>query len=207
MFGIYEIIGYTASLLVAISLSMKNIVKLRWLNLAGAVTFTVYGLLIGAYPVFAVNFYITIIDIYYIVQMYSKKDSFSLVKVSFENDSYLDEFLKTYEADILKYYPEFKKDALHKYNCSFVLRNLNPAGLFVYENISDDKIKIYIDYAIPDYRDLKNAMYLYSTEFKLVKEKKLSEIIAESDVIEHQKYLVNVGFKRKEDSNIFVKTV
>lgn len=207
MFGFYEIIGYAGSLLVAVSLSMKNIVKLRWLNLAGAATFSIYGLLIDAYPVLVVNLYITIIDIYYIVQMYSKKDSFSLVNVSFKDDSYLNEFIKTYEKDIIKYYPGFKKEELVNYNCSFVLRNLNPTGLFVYEKLSGDKIKIHIDYAIPDYRDLKNAMYLYSTEFNLLKQNKISMLIAETGVEEHQQYLVNVGFKRENNSNIFIKTV
>ena len=139
--------------------------------------------------------------------MYSKKDSFSLVNVSLKDGSYLDEFIKSYEKDILKYYPNFKKEELTNYNCSFVLRNLNPAGLFVYEKLSEDKIKIYIDYAIPDYRDLKNAMYLYSTEFNLLKQNKISTIVAESDVEEHQKYLKNVGFNRENNSDIFIKTV
>ena len=207
MFGFYEIIGYVASVLVAVSLSMKNIVKLRWLNLAGAVTFSVYGFVIEAYPVFAVNFYITIINIYYIVQMYSKKDSFSLVKISFNDDSYLDEFIKFYEKDITSYYPNFRKEDLQKYNCYFVLRNLNPAGLFIYEQLSENEIKVIVDYAIPDYRDLKNAIYLYSTEFNLLKKSKISKIIAETNVNEHKNYLTNIGFKQENNSDIFIKTV
>ncbi len=55
---IYEIIGYTASILVAVSLMMRSVFKLRVINLPGAVAFTAYGLLIGAYPVAAVNFFI-----------------------------------------------------------------------------------------------------------------------------------------------------
>ena len=82
LFGIYEIIGYVASFLAAASLSMKNIVKLRCLNLFGAAIFSVYGLLIEAYPVFLLNIYITIIDIYYIVKLYPHEESFSLMKVS-----------------------------------------------------------------------------------------------------------------------------
>ena len=207
MFGLYEIIGYIASLLVAVSLSMKNIVKLRWLNLFGAIFFSTYGLLIEAYPVFAVNLYITIIDIYYIVQMYSIKDSFSFAHVTYHKDSYLKKFIETYEADITKYFPEVKKEDLEKYDCYFVLRNLNPAGLFVFEKLTGNKVKIHVDYAIPDYRDLKNAMYLYSTEFNLLKNNKISTLIAESSVLEHQKYLVNVGFKKEGNSNNYIKTV
>ena len=45
---IYEIIGYAASLLVALSLTMKSLQKLRIINMIGAIVFIVYGLLIGA---------------------------------------------------------------------------------------------------------------------------------------------------------------
>ena len=62
----YEIIGYTASALVAISLMMSSIVKLRVINLIGAALFTLYGLLIGAYPVAVLNFTIVLIDLYYL---------------------------------------------------------------------------------------------------------------------------------------------
>lgn len=205
--GIYEIIGYIASLLAAASLSMKSIVKLRWLNLFGAAIFSVYGLLIEAYPVFLLNIYITIIDIYYIIRMYSIKESFSLVNVSFKDDSYLNEFIKIYEDDILKFFPKFSKKDLQNYNCYFVLRNLNPAGLFVCEILNEDQIKIHVDYAIPDYRDLDNAVYLFSTEFNLLKKNKTSSLIAESDIEEHQKYLMKVGFKRENNTNIFIKNI
>ena len=45
---LYEIIGYTASFLVALSMAMNSLFKLRVANLIGAICFTTYGLLIGA---------------------------------------------------------------------------------------------------------------------------------------------------------------
>jgi|ERR1051325_4597590 hypothetical protein len=53
--NIYELIGYVASVLVAISLTMTSILRLRIINLTGSACFTLYGLLIGAYPVAIVN--------------------------------------------------------------------------------------------------------------------------------------------------------
>lgn len=44
-----ELIGYSAYLLIAISLMMSSILRLRIINSLGAVTFVVYGLAIGAY--------------------------------------------------------------------------------------------------------------------------------------------------------------
>ena len=65
----YEIIGYFASVLVAISLMMSSILKLRVINLLGAALFTLYGLLIGAYPVAVMNFFIVLIDLYYLREL------------------------------------------------------------------------------------------------------------------------------------------
>ena len=41
-----EFIGYAASILVAFSLMMSSILKLRIINLIGAITFVIYGLMV-----------------------------------------------------------------------------------------------------------------------------------------------------------------
>ena len=78
---IYEIIGYSASALVAISLMMRSIVKLRVINLIGAALFSLYGLLIGAYPVAVLNFTIVLIDLYYLRETIKSKVTFLRFKM------------------------------------------------------------------------------------------------------------------------------
>ncbi|WOT05626.1 YgjV family protein [Shewanella youngdeokensis] len=67
---IWEWVGYLASVVVAISLMMSDIRKLRWWNLVGAVLFVAYGVAINAIPVALVNFFIVLINVYYIVKLY-----------------------------------------------------------------------------------------------------------------------------------------
>lgn len=67
---IWEWVGYLASVVVAISLMMSNIKKLRWWNLVGAALFVAYGLAINAIPVALVNFFIVLIDAYYLIKLY-----------------------------------------------------------------------------------------------------------------------------------------
>ena len=57
-----EIVGYTGSVLIALSLMMKNIVRLRKVNLFGASTFAIYGLLVDASPVLVLNSFIALVD-------------------------------------------------------------------------------------------------------------------------------------------------
>ena len=91
--NLLEIIGYLATVLIAISLMMKSMVKLRWINLFGASTFATYGYLIDAYPVLVLNGSITIIDIIYLFQMYYKKDYFEIFQVkSFQASAFFKVF-------------------------------------------------------------------------------------------------------------------
>ncbi|MBF9018291.1 MULTISPECIES: YgjV family protein [unclassified Oceanispirochaeta] len=68
------IFGTFASILIAISLTMKNIKLLRLVNCFGAVLFSIYGYIIGAIPVLVVNAFIVVIDIYYYIALISNKE-------------------------------------------------------------------------------------------------------------------------------------
>ncbi len=65
-----EVIGHFASVMVAISLMMKNIVWLRCLNFVGCSLFVAYGLAIDATPVASMNAFVACINIYYLAKMY-----------------------------------------------------------------------------------------------------------------------------------------
>lgn len=72
-FNTVEIMGYIASIMVAISLTMKDIVKLRILNFVGCSFFVVYGLMIGAMPVVATNAFIACVNVYFLLKMHQEK--------------------------------------------------------------------------------------------------------------------------------------
>lgn len=64
-----EWVGYLASILVGVSMFMKNMIKLRFINLMGCILFVVYGFIIGAYPVAIVNLVISFTNIYYLYKL------------------------------------------------------------------------------------------------------------------------------------------
>lgn len=204
----YEIIGYVGSLLVALSLSMKNIRYLRRINFFGAFFFSIYGLLIGAYPVFVLNGYIAAIDIYFLVKMHKTKEDFKLVPVLDKQHLYLKEFLEFYSNDIEIYFPNYKSLILTDLKCFFVLRNIRPVGLLIIEEKGESEIEIHLDYAIPDYRDLKSGKYVFNSEIKYFKNKGYKTVITKSEVKKHQKYLLNIGFRRSSENNeVFIKDI
>lgn len=77
-----EWFGYAASVVVAVSLMMSSLVKLRWFNLAGATMFSGYGFMIGALPVGVLNLLIVAINVVYLVRMYREQDDFRIMSLS-----------------------------------------------------------------------------------------------------------------------------
>lgn len=64
-----------ASVVVAISLMMKNIVHLRIANMIGCTMFSAYGFAIDALPVALMNAFIAIVNVYYLVKMYKEANT------------------------------------------------------------------------------------------------------------------------------------
>ena len=62
-----EIFGYIGSFLVVISMMMTSITKLRILNMSGSVISTTYSIIVGAWPIVAMNTAIFLINLYHII--------------------------------------------------------------------------------------------------------------------------------------------
>ncbi len=182
--------GYAASVIIAVSLTMSSIVKLRTVNLFGAMLFSSYGLIIKAYPVFLLNGFITLVDVYYLLQIFGEKEYFRILEVGV-NTEYLKYFLKFHEREITKFIPNFKFEPNDKYHVMFVLRDTVPAGLVCSEYLDDDCIYMKLDYAIPGYRDFKMGKYVFQ---EILKKKKVKKIYSDSGNKKHEQYLKRMGF-------------
>ena len=73
-FETVELVGYLASILIAIPLTMTDMYKLRIINSIGCLMFVIYGLNVGAYPVALANTIIIIINIYNLYKLRVKND-------------------------------------------------------------------------------------------------------------------------------------
>ncbi len=201
-----EWIGYLGSAIIAISLTMSSILKLRWLNLLGASIFSTYGFIIGAMPVAFLNLFITLINIFYLIKIYSAKDFFRILHIRKEN-RYLQYFLDFYSKDINKFFPEFCNNFKnHMYDnenllCILIIRNANVAGLFIGRKINDDEMFIEIDFAIPEYRDFKTGNYVYRQNQNHFLEMGIKKLIADAKIKKHHQYLKKMGFAEKLEND------
>ena len=207
-----EWIGYIASVLVATSLTMSSIVKLRWFSLAGSSIFSAYGFLIGAMPVGFLNAFIALVNIYYLRKMYSKEESFKVIEIN-PNGSYVRYFLQFFEKDIDLFFPAFKNqksDFLQNKEKSLtllVMRNGASAGIFL-GKINGSEASVVVDYVKPEFRDLKPGFFLYKDNQELFSARGVNKIISQSRNEPHSKYLKKIGFAENtsdQGEKIFVK--
>lgn len=193
-----EIIGYTASVLVAVSLMMSSILRLRIINLLGSFTFTIYGVLIAAYPVAAVNLFIVFINIYYLRRMLRPQEYFRLLEVEAESD-YLKYFLNFHFDEIRRFFPDYDPQENQPDVALFVLRDMVPAGLLL-GDIRGATLQVRLDFVIPQYRDFKIGRYLFDEQAEYFSTRGVNEILSSPGSKEHSAYLRRMGFQPADTS-------
>lgn len=198
-----ELLGYTASLIVLVSLLMSSIIKLRWINLLGSLVFGVYGILIGAWPVALMNFSIAVINMYYIFKIYSARECFKILTINEELD-YLKYFMEFHEEEIGKYAAEASFEKHKDKVVFFVLRNMVPAGIFIGHEKEEGKLATDLDFVIPEYRDFKIGKYIYEKRSDYFLKRGYNEIHSVSSNRKHEKYLRKMGFENSP-GNLYVK--
>lgn len=209
--SLLEWIGYLASIIIAISLTMSSIKKLRWLNLCGSAVFSFYGFAIGALPVGLLNSFMVFVNVYYLIKMNSSVESFKTLQVPV-NDPYFNYFIDFHKKEIQEIFPNFDFSLLQNEgnNCSLsllILRNAIAAGVF-YGTIENKTLYVHIDFVTAEYRDLKPGEYIYKKNVQQLKNFGIQRIISKSDYTKHQKYLLKMGVVSQiNNPSIFVKEI
>jgi len=186
-------IGYIASIITATSMALNSVVKFRVVNMIGAAIFATYGFLIGALPVGALNGFIVLVDIYYLFQIFGKKEQFKTLEIRNDN-RYLLEFLKYHHAEIQKFFPGFEYKPQLNTISFFVLRNMAVSGVFLAHKEADNKLVVGLDYVIPEYRDLKNGIYIYEKLKDFFLKENFESIETKGYSKANRKYLKRMGF-------------
>ncbi len=205
-----EILGTLSSVIVAVSLTQKNIKLLRILNLIGAGGFAVYGYFIGSIPVLGLNSFIAVIDLYYYWTMIRYRSYFDQLEIEKPEESpYLRKFLDFHGDDIKLYQPSFDPEKISGCHGIYILRDMQPASVLLFREQGEGIIEMVLDYAVPAYRDYRNGEYFFREAVSRESEKKIREITAYSETGKHSSYLKHLGFihERKEGNRDLYRLV
>ncbi len=192
-----EMIGYLGSALVVASMLMSSVVKLRVINTIGSGIFAAYAVIIHSYPTALMNVCLVGINIYNLIKLTQKNQSYDLVEGT-QGEGLLRYLLDHYRQDIQSYFPDFSADTPADL-AYIVCHNGNPAGVLLGTSNGQGTLQVLLDYSTPTYRDCSIGAYLYS---RLPSQGINTLVFTGKASKAHTAYLAKMGFTEKHGAYI-----
>jgi len=196
-----ETLGYLASALVVLALTMKSLLRLRMISFCGAVTFFVYGLLIGSVPVMITNASIAAINVWFLSKEFRIRRSGTgdLGAPRIRVDSpFLCDFVEHHLDDIRRFQPDFTMPTVDGGEAEMVAwmltRDALPAGVVVGRH-RDDTLWIDLDYVLREHRDSRLGRWFYGPGTEVVRALGVQRVRATAASAAHARYLTGIGFR------------
>jgi hypothetical protein len=198
-----EIIGWTGSALIVISLMLSRILIFRWLNFAGSVVATFYNAWLGIWPFFAMNLVIAIINIVWLVKWYRPRHdaaTYQVVEVD-PNDAYLLHMQRTHADDIAQYSPAFVPEVPEgeKRHAFIVVNGDQTVGMVEIEDSGEGTGTVLLDWVARRYRDFGPGEFVYRSS-GIFEAKGFTRLVTAAGTNFGDKYLESVGFVRDHDT-------
>lgn len=186
-----ELIGYLASALVVLSLTMRSIVRLRVLSTIGGVVFTAYGLLIGSWPIVLTNTAVALVNIWNLRRELAPTSAIGAVAI--EPDApFLTDFLGANAAEIRTSQPDYHPSATDGF-VRLLTRDGLPAGVLIGEPAGSE-LHVKLDFVTPAYRDSQVARWLFGPGRRTFTDAGFTRLVASAPTAMHRHYLEFVGF-------------
>ncbi|WP_052664975.1 hypothetical protein [Nitriliruptor alkaliphilus] len=195
---VYELIGYTASALIVVSLLMSSLLRLRVIGLFGAIIFTVYGVLIGAFPIVAANGTIIAIQVFHLSRMLRQRAAdayFEALEVPADSPV-LRRFVDFHSEDARRFQPDFPGIQGHEL-ALLILRDAVPAGAVLAE-VDGEQAHVTLDYVVAEHRDLRPGRFLW-VDSDAFTSRGIRRVTTTAPSPEHARYLGSVGFEPAGD--------
>ena len=198
--------GYLASLLLIIALLVNNDLKFRWYNTFGNIAFITYAVILHAFPVLLTNGILIVINLFYLIKIYRKKENFDLLEFAGE-EKLVGRFLSYYQKDINTYFPGFNVGEISG-NLNFVvIRDLVIANIFSASLSANGDAEVMINYTVEKYRDYKVGTFIFEKEKDYLLSKGIKRIVYKKvSNKKHAKFLKVMRF-HKDPDGYFVKAL
>lgn len=184
---------------------MSSVLRLRIIGLFGAVTFTTYGLLIGAFPIALANGAIIFIHVFHLTRMLRDRST----------SAYFETLQVPADSPMLRRFVDFHLDDIRRFQPGFpgldpaqlallVLRNAVPVGAVVSE-VRRDEADVVLDYVSPEHRDLRPGTFVW-TDSDAFTARGVTRVVTTASTGEHARYLERVGFTSDGEDGRYTRT-
>ena len=191
-----EIVGYVASALVVLSLTMTSVVRLRTISLAGSVVFVVYGVLIGSVPIIVTNAAIAGINLWFLRAELGLHRDLGASPIAADAPFLLD-FIAFHLDDIRRFQPTFTMPSAGAV-ALLLTRDGLPAGVVIGERHGNE-LELHLDYVLQAYRDSRLGHWLFGRGADVFRSAGISRLVTSPGNDVHRGYLQRVGFVPSAD--------
>ena len=196
-----ELVGYLASALVVLALTMTSVVRLRMVSLAGSITFFVYGTLIDSVPIMITNGSIAVINVWFLRKEFASGSPHGrdLGVSHIRADSpFLADFIAFHLIDIHRFQPDFRLPQGDDIVTLLLNRDGLPAGMLIGRR-DGSTLTIDLDYVLGAYRDSRLGRWLYGPGAQVFRADGIDQLRSAGTTDTHRKYLERVGFHPSPD--------
>lgn len=191
-----QVLGWTGSALLVVSLLQSRVLRLRQLNLVAACLLVVFNASLGVWPMVATNVVIAAINVWQLSRLLRTRHdptTYAALPIG-AGEPYLRHVLDAHGADIARFNPQLDWDPHSAGAFAFlVLRGAETVGVVLARDAGGGVAEIDLDYVVPRYRDFTPGEFVYQRS-GLFTERGFRRLLAPAQMREADDYLAGVGF-------------
>lgn len=201
---ILEIIGWSGSALLVVSLLQTRVMRLRVLNSAASAVLVGYNAALGVWPMVAMNVVLVLINLTVIARMLRDRHdarAYDVVRVGVD-EPFLARLLERHAADVATFNPppaELLGQAEHAF---LVTSGDAVVGVVLARpGAEPDEQQVVLDYVLPPYRDFTPGEFVFRPDGPFA-QMGARRVVASPAMAASERYLAAVGFVPDGDRRV-----
>lgn len=160
-----EVVGWTGSTILVVSLLQARVLRLRLINLIGSLVLLTYNAIIEVWPMVGLNAVLSLINIVYLWRMLRNRHdpaAYTVLEVR-PDDRYLQHVLHVHAQDIARYNPQFSGEVTPREHAYLVVVGDETVGVVLTRDAGERTAEVVLDYVTPRYRDFSPGEFVFRT--------------------------------------------
>jgi len=192
-------LGWAGSALLIFSLMQARVLRFRLLNLIASAILLVFNLLLGIWPMVAMNAALSAINLWFLVRLRRTRHdpgTFEVLRVR-PDDVYLAHVLRVHGADIAKFQPDFDSSAMG--GAAYLVQLGDETVGVVVLRTEGDTARVELDYVTPRFRDFSPGEFVWRRS-TLLDELGVRRVVTPPGMVDA--YYDRLGFHREGESYV-----
>ena len=201
---VLEIIGWSGSALLVISLLQTRVMRLRVLNSAASAVLVGYNAALAVWPMVAMNVVLVAINLTVIWRMVRQRHdarAYDVVRVGVD-EAFLARLLRRHAEDVGRFNPP-AEDLLAQAEHAFLVTSGDEVVGVVLSRAGDapDEQQVVLDYVLPPYRDFTPGEFVFAADGPFA-QMGARRVVASPAMAASSAYLAAVGFETDGDRRV-----